>query len=195
MAKRLISTSFSLVPTFPTRRTVFWMSPSPRYSKLMIRPVCLSTTKIGKHTGVSTENIWQKVFLNYGESLFFVVFFFYIYWIVNFLIDSFIVRSCQLKRNMFAEVHYPISIYLIKCNYINLVKPWRRKQLLPLLSLFSNKYKKNNMNEVETWRKNFFHTKFFWWHWTDQQQHGICILNRMTNYLPFAHLLTAAYSG
>ena len=141
MAKRLISTSFSLVPTFPTRRTVFWMSPSPTYSKLMIRPVCLSTTKIGKHTGVSTENIWQKVFLNYGESLFFVVFF-YIYWIVNFLIDSFIVRSCQLKRNMFAEVHYPISIYLIKCNYINLVKPWRRKQLLPLLSLFSNKYKK-----------------------------------------------------
>ena len=142
MAKRLINTlSFSLVPTFPTRRTVFWMSPSPTYSKLMIRPVCLSTTKIGKHTGVSTENIWQKVFLNYGESLFFVVFF-YIYWIVNFLIDSFIVRSCQLKRNMFAEVHYPISIYLLKCNYINLVKPWWRKQLLPLLSLFSNKYKK-----------------------------------------------------
>ena len=129
------------------------------------------------------------------ENLSSLLFFFYIYWIVNFLIDSFIVRSCQLKRNMFAEVHYPISIYLIKCNYINLVKPWRRKQLLPVLSLFSDKYKKNYMNEVETWRKNFFHTKFFWWHWTDQQQHGICILNRMTNYLPFAHLLTAAYSG
>ena len=143
MAKRLINTlSFSLVPTFPTRRTVFWMSPSPRYSKLMIRPVCLSTTKIGKHTGVSTENIWQKVFLKLWRISLLCCFFFYIYWIVNFLIDSFVVRSCQLKRNMFAEVHYPMSIYLIKCNYINLVKPWRRKQLLPLLSLFSNKYKK-----------------------------------------------------
>ena len=194
MAKRLISTSFSLVPTFPTRRTVFWMSPSPTYSKLMILPVCLSTTKIGKYIGVSRVNIWQKVFFRL-LNISLLCFYFYIYWIVNFLIDSFIVRSCQLKGNMFAKVHYPISIYLIKCNYIKLVKPWRRKQLLPLLSLFSNKYKKNNMNEVETWRKNFFHTKFFWWHWTDQQQHGICILNRMTNYLPFAHLLTAAYSG
>ena len=142
MAKRLINTlSFSLVPTFPTRRTVFWMSPSPTYSKLMILPVCLSTTKIGKYTGVSRVNIWQKVFFRL-LNISLLCFYFYIYWIVNFLIDSFIVRSCQLKGNMFAKVHYPISIYLIKCNYINLVKPWRRKQLLPLLSLFSNKYKK-----------------------------------------------------
>ena len=77
MAKRLINTlSFSLVPTFPTRRTVFWMSPSPRYSKLMIRPVCLSTTKIGKHTGVSTENIWQKVFLKLWRISLLCCFFF-----------------------------------------------------------------------------------------------------------------------
>ena len=95
MAKRLISTSFSLVPTFPTRRTVFWMSPSPRYSKLMIRPVCLSTTKIGKHTGVSTENIWQKVFLKLWRISLLCCFFFYggqymfstQLLILNFLID------------------------------------------------------------------------------------------------------------
>ena len=32
--------------TFPTKRTVFVISPSPTYSRLMILPVCLSTTRM-----------------------------------------------------------------------------------------------------------------------------------------------------
>ena len=61
------------------------------------------------------------------ENLSSLLFFFYIYWIVNFLIDSFVVRSCQLKRNMFAERN--VNNNFIQINSHHQIVPLQGDQL------------------------------------------------------------------